>query len=139
VTGDLLATLEMLRPHLGPGGDIAELVRGWRLAMLAWCRAVEAAEQRRQRFEERVAARIAEFQTMLEDKNGRNLRVRFMRLQIEEMQAKHDELRARLAVPKVVWQHEIELERRNAQRLAEWKERREQFFAERKARRERRG
>jgi putative heme iron utilization protein len=92
---------------------------------------MEQSEERRQRFEARVAEKIKEFAQLLEERAERQLRIRKMKLQIEDLQARQDDLRARLGLPRVVWPQEIELEEYNRKRWAASKARRNAWLDER--------
>jgi len=110
LTGDLRAALEMLRPHLVHDAPPAETVRAFHAAVCVWMDTIERDELRRRRFEERVAVKFREFEQLLEDRTERNLRIRLMRVAIEELQAQLNETRVRVGLPERVF--EVDVRRR---------------------------
>ena len=99
MTGDLRAALEMLRPHLGPGADQGRAIEAFRAAAIVWCNAIEADETRRAQFEARVTAQLASFENRLQERRERNLRIRVMRLAIDEIQTVVTDTRLRAGLP----------------------------------------
>ncbi len=136
MTGELRAALEVVRGQLQPDQGADVQLAAFRSLALAVCRAIEVSEDRRQRFEARVAEKIREFEAILEEKASRNLRIRFMRFQLEELQRAHNELRERMGAKPTVWETDFEREERTRLERESWNAKRGEFFAKRKAARE---
>ena len=107
MTGDLRAAIEMLRPHLAPDAPLNAALQAIRSTMIVWCDAVDAAERRRQRFEDRVAAKIAEFENTLVERSERNLRIRGIRRAVIELREVVADTRLRAGIPERVYEVEF--------------------------------